>query len=243
MDLYYLQTPFQYFMKYKLLILFILCATATTGWSQVSSDISLKNTSDLILLTSNVTGNEHNNSATKPTDVSLQVQAFCSDSLNLVRISWAGPAGFKSFDVYRNEVLIASNIKTAYYVDSAVSPAAYYHYSITAKNEKEIFSSPISPDVFTSPCFSTLSKVNPFQITVSPNPSPSVFYFTASNLRNKILNIEVLNTTGTRVYHQQTKSMAADFIQTIDLNNAAPGIYYMKVQIDRNTYFKQLVKQ
>ena len=37
--------------------------------------------------------------------------------------------------------------------------------------------------------------------------------------------------------------MTSDFIQTIELDKVPSGIYFMKVQIDRNTYFKQLVKQ
>ena len=230
-------------MKYTFLILLFIFSFATTGWSQVAnglvtSDINNQNGFTTINKISAAT-----NTAKATSDVSLQVQAYCYDSLNLVRISWNGPAGFKNYDVFRNEVLISTNIKSPFYVDSSVSPAAYYHYSITAKSEQEIFSSPISPDVFTSPCLAVTAAANPFQITVSPNPSPAIFYFTAANLRNKILSIEVLNYAGTRVYQQQTKSMAADFIQTIDLSSAPAGVYFMKVQIDRNIYFKQLVKQ
>lgn len=230
-------------MKLKALLYLLLCFTAGHAGAQVSNRMNFNETagskSSLVNLQIDVSVSPPKFSA----DLSLQVQAYCEDSLNLVRISWVGPAGFKNYDVYRNELLIASNIHLPYFIDSSLSPAAYYHYNIIAKNEKESFSSCISPDVFTSPCFAATSAVNPFQITVSPNPSPSVFYFTASNLRNKILNIEILNNAGVRVYQHQTKSMASDFIQTIELDKVPAGIYFMKVQIDRNTYFKQLVKQ
>ena len=230
-------------MKLKTLIFLFICASATTGWSQVSTETSFNEPSKFTQLSNNLSNEFSISTVKKSGDLSLQVQAYCDDSVNLVRINWIGPAGFKNYDVYRNEILIASDIRAPYYVDSSVSPAAYYHYSITAKNDKESFGSSISPDIFTSPCLATTSSANPFSITVSPNPSPSIFYFTASNLRNKILNIEVLSTSGIKVYQQQTKSMAADFIQTIDLDKVPSGIYFMKVQIDRNTYFKQLVKQ
>lgn len=230
-------------MKYKLLILLILCVTVTTGWSQVSSALELSSNKNVSTIVANSQDNLKPDLGNFASEHSLQVQAFCYDSLNLVRINWKGPAGFKKYDVYRNGEIIAENIKTPFYVDSTVAPAAYYHYSFSAKNEKDIFSSAVSPDVFTSPCLAVTAVANPFQITVSPNPSPAVFYFSASNLRNKILNIQVLNSAGTIFFQQQTKSMAADFIQTIDLSNAAPGVYFMKIQIDRNIYFKQLVKQ
>ena len=220
-----------------------LFSSATTGWSQININADIIKSNNLSILPSNLSGNQISKSAAGYTDMSLQVQSFCYDSLSLVRISWAGPAGFESFDVYRNETLIATNIKSPYFVDSSVSPAAYYHYSISAKNKELTFSSSVSPDVFISPCASSSAAANSFQISVSPNPSPSVFYFTAANLRNKILSIEVLNSSGAKVYSQQTKSMTSDFIQTIDLSNAAPGTYFMKVKIDRNTYFKQIVKQ
>ena len=230
-------------MKLKALIFFFLCTSASISWSQVSNGIVSNESSPANLVSVNFNNDPVVYPVKIASDLSLQVQAYCEDSLNLVRISWIGPAGFKIFDVYRNEALVASNIRLPYFVDSSVRPAAYYHYSIVAKNEKETFSSSISPNVFTSPCLAASTGINPFQITVSPNPSPSVFYFTASNLRNKILNIEVLNNAGTKVYQHQTKSMTSDFIQTIELDKVPSGIYFMKVQIDRNTYFKQLVKQ
>ena len=237
---YYLQLLFQYFMRYKLLILIIFCFSCFISRGQNNSNITLPQNIQTSIIPNNLMASE---AESTNIDAFFTVNAICYDSISMVRISWVGPAGFKSFDVYRNEILIASNLKTTFYLDSAVMAAAYYHYTITAKNGKEAFNSNSSAEVFVKPCQAATVAVNPFQISVSPNPSPSIFYFSASNLRNKIIQIEILSGSGTRVYSHQTKSMASDFIQTIDLNNVPSGNYFLKVQIDRNTYFKQIVKQ
>lgn len=179
-----------------------------------------------------------------PNKFQVQAQSFCSDSGNLVRVSWKGLTGSNMVEVYRDGNLIASDVSGHYFVDSTVGPASFYEYAVKAKNKEESLPQPQSVKVFTEPCSAILSNRNdPFQLSISPNPSPAVFYFSAQHMLNKLLHIEIFNASGAKVYQLNTKSVSNDFFQSINLSTVPAGLYFLKVQIDRSNFYRQIVKQ
>ena len=81
---------------------------------------------------------------------------------------------------------------------------------------------------------------NPFQIQLNPNPSKGQFYLIAKRVQDKRIQIEVFNMAGQKIFGKTKIIGTNDFRQLIDLNKASPGVYAIRILIDKKIYTKQI---
>ncbi|TVR79893.1 MAG: PKD domain-containing protein [Chitinophagaceae bacterium] len=90
------------------------------------------------------------------------------------------------------------------------------------------------------------SNIENFQnadfISVYPNPANGIYNATISlNLKSNV-QLEVLNTMGQRIYHQQTEAVG-DYTHSIDITNHAGGIYILRILVDDMIFYRKLIKE
>jgi hypothetical protein len=83
---------------------------------------------------------------------------------------------------------------------------------------------------------------NPFQIKVTPNPSPGNFYLTAKGVIDKEMHIEIFNLLGQKIYSDQQRAGTNNYSRLLNLEKVASGVYVVKIIIDNKTYVKTIVK-
>ncbi|MBI4931003.1 MAG: T9SS type A sorting domain-containing protein [Bacteroidetes bacterium] len=75
-----------------------------------------------------------------------------------------------------------------------------------------------------------------FNIFISPNPSNGIFTIQSPN---KISNIEISNLIGEKIYSSKVNSSQTE----IDLTKQPQGIYFIKVNSEKGTSIKKLIKE
>lgn len=86
----------------------------------------------------------------------------------------------------------------------------------------------------------TLNKVLKSGINIFPNPSSGIFTLQNQNV-SQTNAIEIYNTLGEKVYSTTNHKLQATNI--IDLSSEPKGIYFVKIQIEENIFYKKIVVQ
>lgn len=93
--------------------------------------------------------------------------------------------------------------------------------------------------------FNPTAVINPddeFKIQVLPNPTTGIFYVKAKGVNNKSIDVEVISNNGQLVYSYKTKATSNEFLHSIDLQNAADGMYEVQIIVDKKVYVRQVIK-
>lgn len=72
-------------------------------------------------------------------------------------------------------------------------------------------------------------------VTISPNPSKGIMYFSASGNQSQIISINVYTVFGKQVYNTENN------LSSIDLSNFEAGIYYAQINTQVNSMTKKIV--
>jgi hypothetical protein len=86
----------------------------------------------------------------------------------------------------------------------------------------------------------SLVNENKAEDNLSIYPNPVTNKFQISDFRFRILNIEIYNALGCRIYCQQLPSN--DKQQTIDVSSLLPGVYMLSVKTDGKLFSKKIIK-
>ena len=79
------------------------------------------------------------------------------------------------------------------------------------------------------------------KIAIYPNPSNGVFTITAKNLAATTANLSIINVIGNEIFHEELTRSDAQFSVTVDLNNYAKGLYYVKLETDGYSTVRRVV--
>ena len=79
------------------------------------------------------------------------------------------------------------------------------------------------------------------KIAIYPNPSNGVFTITAKNLEANTVNLSIINVIGNEILHEELTRSDAQFSVTVDLNNYAKGLYYVKLETDGYSTVRRVV--
>jgi len=82
-----------------------------------------------------------------------------------------------------------------------------------------------------------INELNDFDFRVFPNPSNGIFNIESTS-ENKILSLEVLNITGTKVLDLKNKNGLQSI--NLDMNNSSKGVYILKIETSRGSICKKL---
>lgn len=79
-------------------------------------------------------------------------------------------------------------------------------------------------------------------ITIYPNPTTDYINVSFNQSTSKI-DISVIDELNHVVYRNNMDNVSKDFIQTIDLKDLAKGLYFIKIQLENESYFKRIVME
>ena len=79
------------------------------------------------------------------------------------------------------------------------------------------------------------------KIAIYPNPSNGVFTISAKNLEANTVNLSIINVIGNEIFHEELTRSDAQFSITVDLNNYAKGLYYVKLETDGYSTVRRVV--
>ena len=128
-----------------------------------------------------------------------------------------------SFNIYRNDELIASEIKENHYIDSGLEQGKYYCYIVKSNLNNAI--STASNEV----CgFISVNEINSNELAVYPNPSKDNIVVRCDNASE----IEIVSTLGNIV-----KTVSAEGETTnINISDLASGLYIVKAKTPTETF-------
>ncbi len=82
----------------------------------------------------------------------------------------------------------------------------------------------------------------PNELKLYPNPAPHELKISLKNPTDKRLNIQLLNLLGQSVFQKEMQTPGSDELITIPLVGLAKGIYWLKLQSEKNIqYIRKIV--
>jgi len=183
-----------------------------------------------------------------PGAFTLTILPECNGTKSQIKLNWTNSSNATRFDIYRDSILYAS-VNTAYqFIDTALiaGNSSFYSYSVKAVNSDGSTGNSNGTLLVRALNCSVTAVIepinNPFKIKIFPNPSNGEYYLTARGMSNKVVSIDIINFWGQIIYSNEQKSIANDFSKTINITNAASGLYLVKLTIDKKTYLITVAK-
>jgi len=92
-------------------------------------------------------------------------------------------------------------------------------------------------------CTGINNSNNNLDFSVLPNPNHGVFDVNISNTDKSAIKLEIYNSEGKRVYSEMIQSKEQDISKRIHLENLSSGIYFLKIQQDKNVKTQKIMIQ
>ncbi|GAA4361144.1 hypothetical protein GCM10023185_28030 [Hymenobacter saemangeumensis] len=78
-------------------------------------------------------------------------------------------------------------------------------------------------------------------LVIYPNPTTGIIHLTINNLEGKKVELSVLNVIGTVMYRETLTELNDRYTKTLDLSKFANGLYYVKLESEKNSQMCKLV--
>lgn len=79
-------------------------------------------------------------------------------------------------------------------------------------------------------------------ISIYPNPSSNgIFTISADNVSAKKIELRIMNVIGNEVLREVYSNLDGSFSKTVDLNNFAKGLYYVKLETDQFSVVRRVI--
>ncbi len=76
---------------------------------------------------------------------------------------------------------------------------------------------------------------------VYPVPSTGIFNILFPVTENKDITLQITNLIGQQIYTSTKKNFSGNFLETVNLNNHADGIYFMKISVGSKIYVRKIL--
>jgi len=86
-----------------------------------------------------------------------------------------------------------------------------------------------------------LGLVQEEDVAIYPNPSNGVFTISVSNLAAQQVQLTILNVIGNEIYRETLKAGEPRLTKTINLDQHAKGLYYVKLEADNYSAVRRVV--
>lgn len=80
------------------------------------------------------------------------------------------------------------------------------------------------------------------QIMTLPNPTKGTFKLSVTGMED-VMNLRIMNITGKIIYQQENIQVNGNYNMMIDLSGNSNGIYYIKVDGNKSSYFRKIILQ
>jgi hypothetical protein len=79
------------------------------------------------------------------------------------------------------------------------------------------------------------------EVSIYPNPNNGVFTISFANLDARQVDLRIINVIGNEIYHEVLNRSDIQSSKTIDLNNFAKGLYYVKIETENYSSVRRVV--
>ena len=131
-----------------------------------------------------------------------------------------------TYNIYRQEEMIASGVKENSYNDDAVTEGVYYKVEALYRNIIVAQSNELYPNKKKDNDMNTSNSIY-------PNPAKDILHIKASDIRN----ITIVSTTGDIVFCQDMKGNEFN----IDIRHLNSGVYIVRVSTDKEMITEKIV--
>ncbi len=83
---------------------------------------------------------------------------------------------------------------------------------------------------------------NHYDVRLTPNPGRGINSLTVRGINNNLIAVKIYDMLGQVVYTGSNRSGIGNYFQIIDLKNVASGLYRVEILIDKEKYFRTIVK-
>ncbi|PLX11918.1 MAG: hypothetical protein C0594_03050, partial [Marinilabiliales bacterium] len=126
------------------------------------------------------------------------------------------------------------------YLDSIVTGGlGTFTYSVTATNGG-LCSAADTINITFEICSGIHDDLTNSNVKIYPNPTKDIFYIEGSNM-NSDISIECIDITGKIIQIEEVHK--SEFIRTIDLGNAAQGVYFIKITSGDTIKTERIIKK
>ncbi len=155
-----------------------------------------------------------------------------------------------SIIIYDDTLISSSSTGNQWYLNGVLIPGATSQYYTLTQNG----SYSVSYTDSTFGCYSLSDTMNfnsvsvetisnDQQLNIFPNPATNVLNISFDNLNTKSFLLLLLGINGQVIYEEKLFSLKGNYTKEIDLQNAAKGIYFVKIITDTNVIIKKVVKK
>lgn len=166
-----------------------------------------------------------------------------TSSVNVISAVWYWGDGATTSGLYSSHSYsVAGNYTICLSVTltcSASATSCYtYYISRSADDNTIIHVEAVSPDMIATGIKTSEKNI---AYTVSPNPGNGLFNVNISGLTGTKAKVNVYNMLGTLVLETEDNTSNGSLVKDINLENAASGVYFIKVTSNNKEYMKKLI--
>jgi hypothetical protein len=180
-----------------------------------------------------------------PGPFTLSVVPSCSLSTSIVTLKWSSSSNTSGYEVFRDAQSIASNITATTYIDSMVTDGRLYAYYIKARSAGgSVDNANGLMAVYANRCgrLSLIDSLNLYELKLVTRRLSGEYLITGKNLPSKNITVVVVSATGQQIYRADPLNSGVRFNHTIQIANAASGIYFVQVFIDDKRYAWEIIR-
>ena len=152
------------------------------------------------------------------------------ENCNAAELTWVAPEEGLKYNVYRDEVIIASEISTTTYKDETFENTGH------TWKVKTVCTDDIADEVTVTLPICVGINQNELTFSIVPNPAQNEIIISSERNYN---TIEIVNFLGQTVISQNATSQKT----TIDVSHLTGGVYFVRIVSDNGTNVQKFVKK
>lgn len=182
-----------------------------------------------------------------PGTFTLTATPTCSGTTSAINLTWTASANATSYDIYRNGSLYAPDVTGTSFLNTyLITAGTTYTYYAKAKNSLGTVTNSNGTKSVTAISCGKFSEENNGNnapdITVYPNPTDGIINLELTSIKSDKIQITVFDMNG-KTIKQKLILNNGNTTEQVDLSSIATGIYFVKIQTDKEEYIKKIFKK
>lgn len=153
---------------------------------------------------------------------------------NTLYATWDAPSQGNpvGYNIWLNEDLVAQNVNTTSYDFNNIDVDAYYCVQVQAVYPNDIVS---VKAVATTNEYWDIQELDAKTVTVYPNPATDAVYINSSSVDMRFIAYQIMDING-QIMVINVKN------NQIDISNLSSGVYLLKIDTEKGSVFKRIIK-
>lgn len=232
-----------------------LYASDITGTQFLNTYITVGTNYSYYIKAKNATGTTNNSNGTLtataitciPGTFTLTATPTCSGSASAINLTWTASANATSYDIYRNGNLYAQDVTGTTFLNTyLINAGTTYTYYMKAKNSAGTLNNSNGTRSVTAISCAKMAEENTTgnapEFSVYPNPTDGIINLELPSISSYKIQISIFDLNG-KIIHQKAIIKTGNEPERIDLSSFASGIYFIRIQTEKEEYMKKIIKK